>query len=209
MTMTAGERQMLHSYIDNATHYLEFGAGASTVYASNAENVKRIDSVESSGEYINAHLAGEPAVREALQGGRLTFYKIDIGETVKWGYPKDNSKRNLWGNYSSEVFRSNKDYDLVLIDGRFRVACALNTVLHTPADCVIIIHDFWNRPEYHCLLKYLNVKEQVDTLGVFTKKRNISTARMKSLIKKYQFRPGDYSLSYKIQHELEKFFLRR
>ena len=52
-TMTGAELKVLHSYINKATHYLEFGSGSSTIYAAGRKNLKFIDSVESSKDYIN------------------------------------------------------------------------------------------------------------------------------------------------------------
>lgn len=204
MTMTKAELEVLHSYIDASTHYLEFGSGESTLYASKSPKVNTIDSVESSQTYIDNHLKPHADVSKALSSGKLRFHTIDIGETVRWGYPKDKSKVHLWPNYSLSVFSEYRDYDLALIDGRFRIACTLNCLLNTPDNCLIIIHDFWNRPEYHLVLKFLNIRDKVDTLGVFNKKNNISRQKIQSLIKKFQYVPDDKTLLFKIKNKTVK-----
>lgn len=204
MTMTKGELELLHLYIDSAIHYLEFGSGESTVYASKAARVKTIDSVESSQEYIDEKLKPNSDINTALSTGKLRFHTIDIGETIRWGHPKDKSKMHLWPNYSHSVFSVNRNYDLVLIDGRFRVACTLNTLLNTPDNCLIMIHDFWNRPEYHIVLKFLNTKDRIDTLGIFNMKSNINQQEVQSLIKKYQYFPDDKTLLFRITNKVNK-----
>jgi hypothetical protein len=206
MTMTKGELELLHSHIDSSTHYLEFGSGESTIYASRSSRVQTIVSVESSQEYIDGNLKPNQDINTALSTGKLRFHRIDIGETVHWGYPKDKSKMHLWPNYSLSVFSEKKDFDLVLIDGRFRVACTLNTLLNTPDNCLIMIHDFWNRPEYHIVLKFLNIKERIDTLGIFTKKNNVNQQEIESLIKKYQYFPDDKTLLFRITNKANKLF---
>ena len=153
MNMTKDEMKMLHSYIDLSNHYLEFGSGDSTVYASSVPMIKTIDSVESSEKYISENLKPNPAISKALSTGKLTFHIIDIGETTEWGLPIDESKKHLWPNYSLSVFTQKSNHDLVLVDGRFRVACTLNCILNTPGNCKIIIHDFWKRPAYLIVLK--------------------------------------------------------
>ena len=77
----------------------------------------------------------------------------------------------------------------MLIDGRFRVACTLNCILNTPPNCRIIIHDFWNRPNYHIVLPFLETKAKADTLGLFTKKERIDLNEVKSLATQYQYQP--------------------
>ncbi|WP_232473249.1 hypothetical protein [Brachyspira sp. SAP_772] len=60
--------------------------------------------------------------------------------------------------------------DTILVDGRFRVACVLNSIFYC-RNAVIIIHDFFNREYYNVLLNYLDIVEKADTLGVFKIKK--------------------------------------
>lgn len=189
MNMTKDEMKVLHSYINKSSHYLEFGSGESTIYASNSPMIKTIDSVESSEKFINENLKPNAAITNALSTGKLLFHIIDIGETTDWGLPINESKKHLWPNYSLSVFSQKSNHDLVLVDGRFRVACTLNCILNTPENCKIIIHDFWKRPAYHIVLKYLIVQNRFDTLGAFSKKQDIDSKEVQSLIKEYQYLP--------------------
>jgi len=191
MTMSTSELKILHSHLHSSKHYLEFGSGASTKAAAKAENILSIDSVESSQTYIEEQLKPDAAIAQALLNKKLRFHIIDIGETIRWGYPKDDSKKHLWPNYSKSVFSEKKNYDLVLVDGRFRVACILNCLLNTPEKCTIIVHDFWNRPQYHVALEYLETKERADTLGVFVKKPRINQEDVQAMIEAFQYLPGD------------------
>lgn len=190
MNMTKDEMKLLHSYIDSSNHYLEFGSGESTIYASNVPTIKTIDSVESSDIFINENLKPNAVIANAISAGKLVFHIIDIGETTAWGLPINESKRHLWPNYSLSIFSQKSNHDLVLVDGRFRVACTLNCILNTPENCKIIIHDFWKRPAYHIVLEYLDVQNRFDTLGVFTRKRDIDSGDLQALIKEYQYLPG-------------------
>lgn len=189
--MSPAEKELLHSYIRASTRYLEFGAGESTIFAAGVPTIRTITSVESSEQFVLDNLMPDPAVGRAVSAGTLTFQIVDIGETGRWGYPKDGSRRHLWPNYSLSVFRRKCEHDLVLIDGRFRVACALNCILNEPPACTMLIHDFWNRPEYHLLLDFLTTEKRVDTLGVFRRAGTVDARRVQSLIRKYQYLPGD------------------
>ncbi|MDP2904347.1 MAG: hypothetical protein Q8N96_14775 [Methylovulum sp.] len=189
MTMTTDELDILHTHINASTRFLEFGAGASTLYAASVPGIKQIDSVESSESYINENLKHHPAISDALSAGKLLFHVIDIGKTSLWGYPTGFCKKHQWPNYSLSIFSRKSEHDLVLIDGRFRVACTLNCILNTPSNCKIIIHDFWNRSDYHIVLPFLETKAKADTLGLFAKKEGIDHRKIKSLIEKYQYKP--------------------
>lgn len=201
--MTLAELQMFRSYLDASTNYLEFGSGESTVYAAKAEGIASIDSVESSADFINAHLEPKPEIQQARLAGKLRFHIIDIGPTAKWGYPTDDTKKLLWPSYSFQVFSRQSRHDLVFVDGRFRVACTLNSILYTPENCTIMIHDFWDRPEYHGVLKFLNVKDRTDTLGVFTKKLPVNPRKLKPLIQEYQYLPGDQTFLFRLEKRLK------
>jgi hypothetical protein len=193
--MTSGELALLQSCLNSAARYLEFGSGASTVHASSVPTIRNIDSVDSSGEYIDEHLRPNEAISSALSAGRLEFHVVDIGATSKWGYPIDKSKKHLWPNYSAAVFSKPSHHDLVLVDGRFRVACTLNSILNTPDDCRILVHDFWDRPQYHIISRFLETVDRVDSMGIFTKKRGVDPRKLRSLLAKYQYLPADRSLA--------------
>jgi len=189
MTMTADELSILHTQMNSATRFLEFGAGASTLYAASVPTIQQIDSVESSESFINENLKPNPVISEAISAGKLFFHVIDIGRTWLWGYPMGLCKKHQWPNYSLSIFSKKSEHDLVLIDGRFRVACTLNCILKTPEDCKIIIHDFWNRSDYKIVLPFLETKAKADTLGLFEKKEGIDRDKIKAMIEKYQYLP--------------------
>ena len=54
-------------------------------------------------------------------------------------------------------------------------------------NAIIIIHDFWNRECYHIVLDFLEFVDRVETLGVFKPKNRFDKARMKNLLKEYEF----------------------
>jgi len=204
MTMTSKERSLLHAHMANCKKFLEFGAGDSTVHVAGVESIVRVDSVESSPEYVERNLMPDASVRRAVDSGKLTFHFVDIGKTKKWGYPRDVSKKKLWPDYSANIFSLHRDFDLVLVDGRFRVACTLNSILGTPDDCTIIIHDFWNRKRggSHLVLEFLEVVERTHTMAVLTKKPGSDVARITKFIDLYKYNPHDKSLYHDIRYGL-------
>ena len=190
MTMTTAEFVTLHKYIDKATSYLEFGSGWSTIYASKVAGIRRIDSVESSEDYVNDHVKTEEAVAVAISDGRLNFHLIDLGETAAWGFPVDRSCMTLWPNYCTSVFSRRSDHDLVLVDGRFRVACVLQSLLHAKEDAIVMVHDF-ERVRYHVVLEFVDVIEHTNNLIAFRRKVNFDRDKVESMLKRYQYMPSD------------------
>lgn len=207
MTMTRGELNLLHSYLNKSTTYLEFGAGESTVYAAGVQSLVHIDSVDSNPEFVENNLLIQPVVQKAVTGGKLRFHLKDLGRIGEWGHPLNDEKKHLWPEYSTAVFKEKRRYDLVLIDGRFRVACALQTLLHTPPGCIILIHDFWNREQYHILLRYLEVVERMDTMAAFERKAQVNFGKLNSDLKRFTFLPDDKTLAYRLTKRVPQILL--
>lgn len=77
--------------------------------------------------------------------------------------------------------------DLILIDGRFRVACCLKCFDKISDECVIIFDDFLNRPQYHIVLDYYTIIEQtIDSAMVVLKKNQNRTRPPQELINYYE-----------------------
>ena len=53
----------------------------------------------------------------------------------------------------------------------------------------ILIHDFWNREQYHILLKYLDTVQKVDTIGLFSIKKSIDMKQVEKDYGAYKFDP--------------------
>lgn len=158
--MSASEIALFEAQLAGKASLLEFGAGGSTVTA--AQHVSRIVSVDSDPAWL-AKVAADPA----LAGRDFTPFHADIGPVGEWGYPLDEARLRDWPRYHAAIWRSmTGSPDAVLIDGRFRVACLLQSLIHCKPDCVLLFHDFTNRPHYHAVLGHAEIVAQVDTLAV-------------------------------------------
>jgi len=65
-----------------------------------------------------------------------------------------------------------KHFDAALVDGRYRVACALKLLNYLSPESVLFIHDFWNRPPYHKVFDYYDLVGTARTMVVLKKKSN-------------------------------------
>jgi len=65
--------------------------------------------------------------------------------------------------------------DLILVDGRFRVACALTTILNLAQDdrWELLVDDYRGRSHYTAIEKFANLERMVGRMAVFKPKANI------------------------------------
>jgi hypothetical protein len=175
-SMTSQEIELFKKYVSKSIHYLEFGSGGSTVLADKFQDIKTIVSIESDHSFGN--------MVQKLCNKALVKW-VDIGEISSYGHPKNESMRQFWPNYSCPNDLTIVP-DTILIDGRFRVACGLQSCLKYP-NATILIHDFTNRPEYHVLLNFLNIVEQVDTLIVAKVKHHNNNSGIIALYEHYKY----------------------
>ena len=186
--MSRKEKKLFDKRIKNSKVYLEFGMGGSTFRVLQKSNAK-IYSIDSSLDWIS--FMREYRQIKKAEKDRLSLFHIDIGPTRDWGRPKSNEHREKYPNYSAKIFRQidKKNIDTVLIDGRFRVACTLKTILECQQNknIQIIIHDFWNREQYHSVLNYLDVVDRIDSLGVFAIKKHLDFNSVKNDYELYKY----------------------
>lgn len=126
---------------------LEYGSGGSTVLAGEMAG-KVVFSVESDRGWLQrleSWFAAHPPV------ARLHLHHGDIGPTVEWGKPRDDSRFRRWPAYPLSVW-DRDDFvppDVVLIDGRFRAACLMTVALRTRRPVVALFDDYRARQFYH------------------------------------------------------------
>ena len=146
LTLPLVEAQALHEAFAQAKVILEYGSGGSTVLAAEMAG-KTVFSVESDAvwlEKMRAYFAAHPPA------AKLHLHHGDIGPTKDWGHPLDDDDFRKWPDYPTKIWRT-KGFvqpDLVLIDGRFRVACFLTTLFSITRPTRVLFDDYLDRPVY-------------------------------------------------------------
>lgn len=178
--MTAAEVTQFELQLAGLASLLEFGCGGSTLVA--ARQVRRIVSVDSDPVWL-----GKVQAEVAHEVVEFTPFHADIGPVGEWGYPVHESRIRDWPRYHTQIWRGlSGSPDAVLIDGRFRVACLLQSIIHCKPDCIFLFHDFSDRPDYHVVLRHADVLARVDTLAVLRTKAQIDgTAVLHDLFDHY------------------------
>ena len=180
--MNSAETNLLEKYISKVKTVFEFGCGGRTLYISSKKNIKKIYSVESDKEWIKH-------VKDGLPKKAKVFY-VDINaDSSNHGHPKNDEKIDEWPKYSA-FLKSRRNYfpDLILVDGRFRVACCLQSIGKMKKDSYLLVHDFDTKVRsYGAIEKYFDRIDQADSLHVFRKKENIQQKQLRKDLKKYLY----------------------
>jgi len=147
LTLPADEAAALAATYQGAAVILEYGSGGSTLLAAEMPD-KRIYTVESDRLWIDklhAWFVGNPPASMPL------LHHANIGPTRKWGHPTDEATFRLWPAYAQGIW-DHRDFlgpDVVLVDGRFRLACLLTVALRTQKLVTVLVDDYIDRPSYH------------------------------------------------------------
>lgn len=156
---------------------LEYGSGGSTILA--ASKGKMVISTESSAPWL-VEIMG--AYKEQKLSGDIIPIHGDIGPTKEWGKPQNDVHWKKWPDYSKKAWNYCKENDinpdLVLIDGRFRVACFIASCINITSPTRILFDDFVKRPEYHVVKKIVEPTEIIDDrLAVFDLDTNMISTK--------------------------------
>lgn len=187
--MEDSEKNLLKKYISASRNYLEFGLGGSTIYSLLNSNAKII-SIDTNVPWIDFMKAFK--VISINLKDRLKIEYINIGPTKNWGFPIDESQAELFPDFSSKpfTFYDANEFDTILVDGRFRVACVLSSIIHRTQnkhELRILIHDYSFREEYKIVEKYLNIVESAKSLFVFRIKDTYDEAQLLKDYNHYKF----------------------
>jgi len=183
------DTKLFYEILNKSTHYFEYGSGGSTYQAASYNNIRTIHSVESDPEWYNEVCK---KIQKTKQITLMYRHLNTVSNT--WGYPGKDCLIEDAKEYSRAI-RSlseteTKRLDMILIDGRFRVACCLNCFDMISEDCQIVFDDFLNRPHYHEVLNYYDiVRKTEDNVMVVLKKKTNVDSPSKKLLERFEVIP--------------------
>ncbi len=178
------------SRVLGGTLYMEYGSGGSTLLAGRAG--AHVISVESDRYYHRSVCKRVAAVAADVDAHLI---HADIGLTREWGRPvvtRPTARRvAAWTHYLEVPWehpgRADRTPDVVLVDGRFRVAAALTCLRHLVGcdSSEILFDDYVGRPHYHAVENFMPLVRTVGRMGVF---RPVSTEldRLSQAIDEYK-----------------------
>ena len=150
-----------------AACYLEYGAGGSTLLAARI-GVADVVSVESDPAWLKRV---EQKLGDVASASRMHLLSVDIGPTRALGYPAGDAHRASFRNYPLEPWRRCAEVglspDLVLVDGRFRLACMLAALRHAKPGCRVLLDDYRWRPAYRSVERFVRPVAMIGRMAEF------------------------------------------
>jgi len=181
------DKDMFYRYLERATNYFEFGSGGSTYQASIRPNIRTITSVESDSSWVDK-------VRGSIKHNNINIIYCDLDTAnTSLGYPGPNCLFSNIIKYSSAMTNIDSEIsstiDLVLIDGRFRVASCLKCYDVLDSECPIAFDDFLVRPWYHVVLDFFDIVESTANNHMVVLKKKVGRRPDRELIEQYEKDP--------------------
>ncbi|ADN74656.1 hypothetical protein Fbal_0442 [Ferrimonas balearica DSM 9799] len=166
---------------------LEYGAGGSTLLA--AGNGNTVITTETDPRWL-IELMG--AYKEQGLPGDIIPIWADIGATKAWGYPTDDIAIKQWPAYPQRPWHYCNEHgikpDLILIDGRFRVASFLTACVNITKATTLLFDDFVEREHYHV------VKQLFEPTQIIGERMAVFRLRPKKVSSQFLLEHIDYYL---------------
>ena len=169
--MPQEETAFLRRRLRRARRYLEFGGGGSTLLAL-AGNVPLVMTVES-----DARLAGYLESLATPSASKFICQVPQIDEISAWGFPVHEGDFTELGRAYALAADGFSEFDTILIDGRFRVACALAVAANITTKTTLMVDDYGDREHYKVLERFLGRPRMKGRLAVFTLRRPVDAPK--------------------------------
>ena len=174
-----GDDYLFKKYLIKCNFYFEYGVGASTNWV--LENTQsNIISVDSDKKWIDT-------INISNKSSRIKLNWINLGDLENWGRPKSYDYRERFIDYISNVWNFKQKADVVLIDGRFRVACFLYSLINAKTNSIIIFDDYNNRPYYHIIEEIVPIYKICGRQALFRVPKHINHNLANNMLKKFMY----------------------
>ncbi len=156
-----GDDRLFRKLVPKVAVYGEYGVGESTIWVVNNTSA-RVLAAETDAAWIKR-------VKSKMKTlDRLDVSLVDVGEVGSFGRPRDYSKRANFMRYVESIWKRDRQPELVLIDGRFRVCCFLYCLRHGAPGTRILFDDYRDRPHYHLVEEFVSPDESFGRQSLFT-----------------------------------------
>lgn len=157
LTLPEAEADWVRMHYAQASTIFEYGSGGSTVLAAEAPG-KTVFSVETDPEW---HAMMGRYFETSPPEAQLYLLHADIGPVKKWGRPKSDEAWRRYHKYPLAPWDhpSFQHPDVILIDGRFRLACLVAAAYRCTRPVTVLFDDYADREAYHQAADFAEVAE--------------------------------------------------
>ena len=156
------------SLLTKDTIFFETGSGCSSVIAK--YYAKKTYAVEGCKKYY------EIGIKNGLKDN-LIFKDLKPDDPT-WSYPGKKTNIDDWKNYF-QSYQKEYNADVILVDGRFKVATVMDLFNKIRNDTIILMHEYNKRPSYFIIEKYYRYIYHWGSLFAFVKRNEIKEIPLK------------------------------
>jgi hypothetical protein len=166
--------------------YLEYGVGGSTLHAFQM-GARHLVSVDSSKDWINA------VQQQLSNAAHVDLLYCDIGQVGAWGRPTCDEGLYAYHTYMvapwNIVHEKKLEPQLIFVDGRFRVACFLYSLICATPGAIILFDDYMNRKHYHIVEEFCSRRGNYGRMAMFHVDKKYSLPAIIARIAEYSIIP--------------------
>jgi hypothetical protein len=167
---------LFRNLLSQAKTYIEYGCGGSTSFAF-LNSATRIVGVETDRSWMEMVMNFMPGRLE-----RVDLCHVDLGEVGEWGFPKSEADGTV---YASWPWTRAEGADLVLVDGRFRVACTLKSMLEARPGTPVIFEDYFGRDFYSAIERLAKPQSRHGRSALFVVPQSIDRNLAELILKRH------------------------
>lgn len=175
-----GQGSLWVATVHAVQHYAEWGMGESTAYALESATCT-VTSVETSSDWF-----ARTVERHGIGGGRFTPIHVDLGPVGAWGRPLSYDTRSAISDYLEAPFGGAHQPDLLLVDGRFRVACLATALLRSLPGTVVILDDYPTRGYYRVVEELVRPVAKAGRQAVFVRPEVVDVPGLERLVSDFR-----------------------
>ena len=144
-----GDDAVFKALLPKASTYAEYGVGKSSLWvlANSHASIFAVDTSEYWIDHVRSK-AGESAARFDIDW-------VDLGPIGWAGRPKNYARRTTFQRYIESPWNRGQKPEVILVDGRFRVACSLYSLASADPGSTILFDDYKDREHYHVVEEFL------------------------------------------------------
>lgn len=192
-TLPAEELAFIREKLKGRRFMVGYGLNEGALRALDA-GVKEVWIVDSRKALLSRARAVVRCLALALpQKPTLELLYGDIGDTSFWGHPENKEKTDQWPRYSTLVWSKlgarSAEVDAVCIQGRFRIASTLISLICAGENSVIFISNF-SRDAYKAILEYCVVQERVGGTVTLIKRPETTVSQLIDGFAQYMLDPS-------------------
>lgn len=175
-----GDDALFKRIAKTAKGYVEYGCGTSTIWMAENSSAK-IQSVDTS------HAWAQSTQKLLSRKQDCAITHIDLGPIGAWGRPMGYTHHEKFNDYFFYNWDQAPDAQMVLIDGRFRVACFCASVIRSNPGTHILFDDYANRAYYQVVETIMRPTELCGRQALFIMSDGVDKTRARELLNKFEY----------------------